>query len=1350
MPHHPAAPASLRAAEFPLRQPHDSRRFLLNLIILPALAVSLLALLFANLLFKIPVEISFFTGAAPFPVLTAASPSLFITLIHFLALLLFLWLLWLPIELAVHNFKDWMETAAITLRTALLVGAALYCFPHRLACEFLHIDCPTWFGPPSAAPSHALMPWLYWIFFALAGAGYLMGSVINNSHKAFGDVRRAALPESRSRADRWIWFEALSAFLVLFGVIVIELYFLASLRQGAFSRNPYESFTLAAQEQAVAGAVAQAGAGPDSAAAPVLDARPSREAELIALNTRRNFRMTKLAGLSSGIFCGLVFFVFAGLPNRLMHATLVPVTFHEKDMQGVIFKAHSYLFHFGRAMLLKNPLLILGGLLITLTFLLMPAILIGAGRVGFMGELAQADEIILALAVFLAWFIPLALAVVTPDDTFGEYFNQRLANHLMMIQGHLVFIGYGDLGKRVLDREIDRFAALAQKKRKQKKRKPGWKKLWKTPGHVDHSRAFIEVVTPDLRLERMCSRAVVIERELRDVVYSSSNQLLGEFGVVGACRKIYHSVDARGNFVHPEKRILVPIVRGAAREPFIGSRVNLERATLVISMVPDEASVQAVFERTNKANVHAIICVNRSDQISYLTYRSRHRPIVLVYPKQNQGVTLGERLWAAMQKVRAVRRLSPGRWPRVLIVGNNKANHYMLEQLWAHLPEGHKQRTQILQRHFAFIVTQPEAEQEYPTLKDADEKRVYDQGFSATYVTGARYPYPSQQILLEDAIQALTRAVNTADVRALEACLERHRPDILLINHEDVEKSLLMLSRCVRALERIKTRKPRRFHLPLLLLAAARGDDWERISLGDASRYYDALCKLHREDLAADLSYPEHAHYDHFREEQVGETIVDALADVEELITGARTSLQDPHKQVKPQSISLPGYPPAKPSFVEVNSCLPNRPGALADYLAELSGLGFQHKRAVEIESLWQAPAPAAAAVLPSFQYLRLVMLDPERISFALSGNATLAPLGPDFDHHAKNFSRLPAVVRVFANDGRRYIEKKFDRDMAKFAVDRGALTKRLRPFQDPLGPGVPQVLDRLAKRARQEHNRVGMFTQIMLDPQDDGTTGALACPAMPICRIAAFQNYIMASNSLRLQRFAQQPHSGRAGQVRLLHARNYFCCTGAALARADEMPGIDSPAARIFCCCRSEDEPGMIAMVLNTLLFRFGFVRQKAGNDPEQNWVINIDYFKSISCQNPHFSLNRLFGFFMEKPATERVITDLPLHLLRILPIGDHRSACAWYFYCRALHRFLNEVVAQKRKFNFYWIDEKRRTREEDETPSFTPARRNYPIALVIKIQRPEACAANKEDFCELCGLQRREYDCRKLRVWV
>jgi hypothetical protein len=686
--------------------------------------------------------------------------------------------------------------------------------------------------------------------------------------------------------------------------------------------------------------------------------------------------------------------------------------------------------------------------------------------------------------------------------------------------------------------------------------------------------------------------------------------------------------------------------------------------------------------------------------------------------------------------------MSDAQWPRVLVIGNNKANHYMMTTLWTNLPGNHRIRNNILQENFAFVVTTPEDPLEYPVLKDIqDLKTFYSKFWPVTYTTGSRYPFPSDQVKLANPLDIPTSIVSAGDLQALEGCLSQHHPEILVINYEEVEESWLMLARCMRALERLKISRPTEFHLPLLLLAAARGDEWEQQSLGDANHYYDALCKQYQEDLAKDLSYPQHAHYDHFQRELVGESIIDSLADVEEIISGACRSFRNP----------------ARAQFIEINACIPNRPGALATYVAKLAGIDFHPKPKAEIDKLWQhvnGLHVGSSALLPSYQYMRDITLDPDCKAFALTGYATLVPSTEDHPWEDERNDKTPLVVRVFANDGRNYAEREGDPDAALFTIDKTMPSRILQRIKEPDSPGVPHVIDRLTARKAGVHNTVHEFHKVLLDPQQENHTGKYACPGMTICRIAAFQNYVVASNRLRLQRLAVAPNDLNIRDEKLLHTRNYYCCANMGQATDVEVPNDKSPYARIFCCCHGSDQPGLIAMVLNTLLFKSKFARRRATHRPEDDWVINIDYFKHISCQNHYFTLNRLFGSFAKKPdeAPSKSSLTLPLHLLRILPIGTMDSAKQWYHYARMLHSFLNGLE-DNRQYKFYWLDGEREHHDGiSDVPRFDEENRHgFPVVLVIKRERSEELRqTDQKKFCELCGLLPKEYDCKKLRVWV
>jgi len=1265
--------------EYPLRDKWDILKFGLYLFVLPILITAAVTSICGYFLFP-DISARHFRNVAG---------------VHSAILLLLLILLWIPVFFAIVNWKNWIERTIILVRNVLGISFILFFFPHKVVYEFLagkHPEINIWNR--------------YWAVVLGFSIIYLVFAALKTYRTAFKEIMAGEKPQERKHPERLQWFDSMSFIFLLCAVIVIELWTLSTIGNNHIEfnpcQNPVHTFlqremppdssrqtdstritanqSLTTNQSADSVNVVSSQSSPQATESPGVQANAnitiSNATQSQATNTsdpdkkspeqiKREMRV--ITWLACSILTGLIFFLSACLGNRLVNNILVPVTFHERDVRGVVQKAYRYLWHFSLAMLLKHPFLLIGGILISFIFLSVPIILISIDQHSILNSLVQIDLLILVIVISFAWFSPMTLAVVRPDETFGEYFNQRLANHLMMVQGHIVLFGFGSLGKRVLNREISKMLNHKEEKKSR----------------------FLEVVTPDVRLEQLSNHVVVIEKSPADVIYSGMDNLLGSYGVVSTYNRIYKSKDPRGEIIHPEKRILVPTVIGMAKEPFISSRVNLERARLIISMVPDEESVQTIFDRANQSNVPSIISVSRSDQISYLTYRARHRRIVLVYPKHIQGVTLGNRLWAGILKVRSIEGMKGDEWPRVLVVGNSKSNHFMMEMLWTYLPGNREKKSDLIRKNFAFIVISSGELLGYPALKDKSNQAIFDMYWPKTFVTGGRFPEQVDQIKRVDELKLDTRMVNEADTMAYETCIRTLKPLLLVINHDEVEKSPLILLRCMRAIERLKMQDIKNFRLPLILLSSARGDEHESLVMGDSSRYYDALCKIHHEPLAEDNSYPQHSRYDHYNRELIGESISDSLSDAEEIIAGARRSFSGRGGK----------------QFIEITGCLPNRPGSLANYLATLAGLKFVKKEWQDAKEAWAETIEQAKSIqphLPSFQYLRHIKLDdPQQHGFALTGYAALIPIAENSFVFREPPEKSNQVARVFANDGRNYVEKMLDPDETFTIAEKNDLLKKLERIPEPRAPGVPDVINRLTRRTdRNKRNTVEEFKEVMMNLQEDGTTGKYACPGMNLCRIAAFQDYVAASNNLRL---AMQSPPGAEKPDELWHAKNYYCCKEIDNTKDEEKPTLASSYARVFLCSSGLSIPGMIARVMNSLFFKLDHTRLEATGNPEDDWIMNIDYFQHITCQNTYFTMNRLFGILEDKPTPEEAKKPLvfPLHLVRIMPIGNIESAKHWFIYARTLYHILNKHSGEK--FRFYWLDGNRIPRlEVDDIPTF------------------------------------------------
>ncbi len=1180
----------------------------------------------------------------------------------------------------------------------------------------------------------------------------LITSILNQKRTAFLEVRAGKEPRRRYLSERWLWYDVTIQCLILITFILIEgqfIYISSNWRTIANfnSNSTTDGFSTLIN---------------------------NIQSQIIGFSRQTDI----IIWICGAILSALALFLLTVLPNRVMKGILISVTFHERDVQGIVKNSYQYFKHFIRALFAKDPVLIGGGITITVLFLFIPFLFEIANRAEALKSIVQADQVILALVVFVAWFSPVIMAALESDQTFGNYFTHRLANFLMSVQSHIVVIGYGSLGQRVVDRYVRELRTSSRSKTRRSKK----------------SKSFETVVTPDIQLETLCTDMVIIDKDPLSLVYSATDPLLEQFGVVSSAESIYTSKDVNKNIIHPRERILVPTIIGEIREPFISSRVNLERARLVISTVPEGEGVRTVFDRAAKENIQAIICVSHSDQISYFTYRARHKPIVLVYPKHKMGNTLGHRLWATLLKIRATAKMLDGEWPKILIIGNNKSNRFMIESLWTYLPGNHHQKKRFVQKYFAFIVTTGDDFVQYPVLKQQDIVEAFDLYWPESMVTSGRYPEVFFKVPQATPLRLRARVINEVDTKALVDCLDDFRPHIVLINHNEVEQNSRLLLRCMRATERLKNRI-KGFQMPVIMLSAARGDELEDLILGDAIRFYDALARMYEEKVVADHSYPGHARYDHYARKLIGETIIDALATPEEMIIGAlhnfnpeplhpykpiigtyyglfgpdfyrRQTVKELIDKIFKTTIYFPelvyqnllelqnrvfvtkmGFKTAlrnciqngltdlalqprkadvhqleveltkkaklssksredikkSPKIIEINSCLPNNAAALPEYMACLSGIEMNTPKWEEFTTYWinntshdVKEKNSSAFYLPSFQYVRHIKLDdPLSRAFALTGFAILTPVtekSPLFNSQSSNNARKSLAVRIFANDGRNYAEPDIDPLESTLESPEDDLIKqRLENFEEPMPPGVPCVIDRVTRRDHEKHNTICEYKKVMFDTQPDGQPGKYACPGMNSCSIAAFQDYISASNNLRLE-------IGHGAQ-KLWHARNYSCCTQERVTHAVEsdLPTPASSWARIFCCVYGTQKPGEIAEVLNALIFKHKLCNLKPKGELNEDWVIDIEYLEHKACQNSFFSLTRLLGQFTSIPFSQKDDKSkkkqpelpFPVHLIRILPIGGKKSSEQWYLYAKALQRWFAKVVNVN--FKLYWLDKNR-----------------------------------------------------------
>ena len=1050
-----------------------------------------------------------------------------------------------------------------------------------------------------------------------------------------------------------------------------------------------------------------------------------------------------------------------GFNSRIM-ATVLPVAVLQPEkvhlgIGEIIVKSHVYARNFFDHLRQEHAFSVLGGFTGTFIYLGVPILLYSAGQYEALAASLNEDTIFFAGALIAAWIGPVVLSLYKIDDTYGIHFNRSIARMIMDISDHTVYIGYGDQGKRIVDRDVRRSFAL------------------------DREHNIDELVTPDLVVARVFLSALVIDASDRDFVYAAENDLLGRYGVIAVeqvggarLRELPKVSDVYRVGEEPDedqaiwqysepKRVLVLAVQGSIEQPYVAARANLERARLLISTIPGHRDVNVAFNLIAHDKIKAILCVTRSDQMAYLTYRASVRPVVLIYPTAMQGAAMGRRLWAAVQNASAYAAPLPdagGERPRIYLIGKDKSLFYLLENLWISLQESEDTKSQWFRQHVIGVQflgpdLQPEElEAGYPSImlhehqpgasseKDtpAHEKserrdaNILKCMINLQFGSGRRYPVTEEKMYLDYPLYIIPGEF----IGLVRELFEKAWPDIILIHTSDSEWSQRLIMLIMRILERKLTDgvlKEARRDLPLLIMTLASASSAEKAVIGDMSRYYQKMARAYNDRLARLHVYPTLSVWDRSQARLLGESIIDLKQDVDECIAGVQKSLFE----------GVPGARGKKPEvraeFMEINTCGPNLPGSLGSLTARLAGLKFQE------------PDTSEEMLLPSFQNLRISDLDLAGQAGVCTGFALLQSYKPDTEYEIGETRRKDAFVRVFATDGNKYTGQEHEKQQQKH-----------RPGAER--PNVPGAIQFIAGLKRTETHPdveenmhcipVERFRRILFDAESGTKPGPCACPGINTCPVGTYQDYILASNNIDEKQSDQQAY--------LRDAANYYCIEEFPSSLRDFDPNRSRPAARMMVCYYSpSDIPGKLAYVLNSLLLRKLTGTRKGylvgSGENQQEYVLNIQYMNDMTCHNRRFTFNRIFGYWQKRENAgdhRPVKPPANIQLVEIMPIGTPESAWKWLDYADRLFRFLNDIsTRQEKAYSLIWFDE-RKQRYDSASIDEEVRQRHWPAAILIyyktpieEIKKRTAERVGDYQLCNICGLQGKAWCCERFRPW-
>ncbi|MDQ7051778.1 MAG: hypothetical protein Q9P14_02340 [candidate division KSB1 bacterium] len=416
------------------------------------------------LLFVVPsaiaVTLNYFMGRLIFDQLSP-DVQLKVVAIHFGVVFLYLCLLWVPHFLTFINWSLKVESTIIFIHNFFLLYFIWFIFPHEILKRILFQkkELIEKFG------GNYDFGWYILIGLLLSGA------MIHFFTSAASELSMAELPRQRTRKRKAVWLEGLFVVFVLVGFLVIEIWIFALQKSNLNLERPYEVFI----EQIDRGQSNQSNQKIDIGAVspekpfggyktfPEAGAHFTAHVSVTAMSEQVSRQTTEhlpviwlqLSALfAAALFIALFLFLSTGLANRMMLPILLGVTFHEMDLKGITFRAPTYFRHLWGAILSKFHFLTLGGGIFVFGVLITIVLLFWVSNYDIMQKVYQPDGLVLMAGIFVAWFGQFLFSLLSIEETYSDYFNKYIADHIMKLQGHMVFVGFGNLGKRVINREL--------------------------------------------------------------------------------------------------------------------------------------------------------------------------------------------------------------------------------------------------------------------------------------------------------------------------------------------------------------------------------------------------------------------------------------------------------------------------------------------------------------------------------------------------------------------------------------------------------------------------------------------------------------------------------------------------------------------------------------------------------------------------------------------------------------------------------------------------------------------------------------------------------------------------------
>lgn len=515
-----------------------------------------------------------------------------------------------------------------------------------------------------------------------------------------------------------------------------------------------------------------------------------------------------------------------------------------------------------------------------------------------------------------AWLAPFFSGLIFIEDTYAKAYAAGLLRVIHSTKGHLLVIGYGDLGERFVAAQF-------------RSRSVRYIDLY------DDTAASRNVLLPNGELAKVLMRVLVVDKERGRFAATTKTPDQFEIAIADVSQHVPdHATDGRVRFV-------VPVVVGDGTREDVQRLAGLEHAAFLCCLAGpsgETSPARLVFsrlealQRVTETKIPALLALHAGRDVAFITNRTvlRSMPVHCIMPEHVGGQNAAHILHAAYVKAH-----QHNSRPRVLLCGSGKRLFYAIDSFFKEL-SWHEYDDLVI----------AECQSKPPLLllsKDPVFGRLSSQTendpfrrieFSRLISRNPRVPNThSQRARVPTKAFPLALAQVESHYGPLRELLRDYQPDVVLVCDETAEDEIRLLHSVIVNLVRLHTEAATApgYRFPTVLVSGETGQDHLTRNLEDALVYYSGRMFAANTPSSTADAFPSARMAPSAQQQQgripfVGDSLIDILDDPVQRACGLVASYGT-HDELP--ALALP---------IELSFCTPDHPTELAHKFARLAG----------------------------------------------------------------------------------------------------------------------------------------------------------------------------------------------------------------------------------------------------------------------------------------------------------------------------------------------------------------------------------------------------------------------------